>query len=186
MSLVAKQTGRFATSYGLLAEFESSEPLLQAAYKTWEEGYRAIDAFSPMPVEGLAEAIGAPPTRLPLVVLLGGLAGAGGGYFLQYYLNVVDYPINVGGRPLHSWPAFIIITFELAILAAALSAVLGMFAMNGLPRPYHPVFNVPDFARASRDRFFLLIESRDARFDPERTRRFLESLNASRVHDVEP
>ena len=115
-----------------------------------------------------------------------GLAGAVGGYALQYYLSVVEAPLDIGGRPLHSWPSFIIITFELAVLAAALSAVLGMFAMNGLPKPYHPVFNVPAFARASRDRFFLLIEARDPRFDPERTRFFLESLNASRVHDVEP
>jgi hypothetical protein len=172
--------------HGLMAEFEAAEPLLAATRRAWDEGYRAVDAFSPMPVEGLAEAVHAPPTRLPLVVLLGGLAGGAGGYALQYYLSVVEYPLNIGGRPLHSWPSFIIITFELAVLAAALSAVLGMFAMNGLPRPYHPVFNVPAFARASRDRFFLLIEARDPRFDPERTRLFMESLNASRVHDVDP
>ena len=173
-------------TYGLMAEFEVPETLLAATRRTWDEGYRRVDAFSPMPVEGLAEALHAPPTRLPFVVLLGGLAGAGGGYALQYYLSVVAYPLDIGGRPLHSWPSFIIITFELAVLAAALSAVLGMLAMNGLPKPYHPVFNVPGFARASRDRFFLLIEARDPRFDPERTRLFMESLNASRVHDVEP
>lgn len=171
--------------YGLMAEFEHGEDLLAAARRAYAEGYRRMDAYSPMPVEGVAEAIGFRGTRLPLIVLAGGLAGAALGYGMQYYLMAVDYPIDVGGRPLNSWPAYLVITFEMAILGAALTAVVGMLTLNGLPRPHHPVFNVPRFAHASRDRFFLAIEARDPKFDPDKTRRFLESLGPAEVMDVE-
>ena len=139
--------------------------MLEAARRAHAGGYRQMDAYSPFPVEGLAEAIGFHRTRLPLIVLLGGIAGGVGGYLLQYYTAVIDYPLNVGGRPLHSWPSFIPVTFETTVLIAALAAVLGMLALNGLPRPYHPVFNVPRFEMASRNLFFLCIESTDALFD---------------------
>ena len=135
--------------YGLMAEFEAPEALLEAARRAYVTGYRHMDAYSPFPVEGLAAAIGFQRTQLPLVVLLGGIIGGVGGFLLQYYAAVIDYPLNVGGRPLNSWPAFIPVTFELTILMAALFAVLGMLALNGLPMPYHPVFNVPRFALAS-------------------------------------
>jgi hypothetical protein len=170
--------------YGLLAEFDNPSDLVAAARRAYAEGYRRMDAFTPFPVEGLAEAIGFRDTRLPLVVLLGGLLGGGGGFFMQYYASAIDYPLNVGGRPLNSWPAFIPVTFELTILVAALAAVLGMLALNGLPMPYHPVFNVPRFARATRDRFFLCIEASDPRFDREATRRFLTDLQAREVSEV--
>ena len=145
-----------------------------------------MDGYSPFPIDGLAEAIGFHRTRVPLIVLIGGIVGCLGGFFLQYLASVIDYPINVGGRPLNSWPAFIPITFEITILAAAATAVLGMLALNGLPQPYHPVFNAPRFALATRDRFFLCIEATDPRFDSEATRRFLEGLGAKEVTDVEP
>ena len=171
--------------YGLMAEFDNPEDLLEAARRAHAGGYRQMDAYSPFPVEGLAEAIGFHRTRLPLIVLLGGIAGGVGGYLLQYYTAVIDYPLNVGGRPLHSWPSFIPVTFETTVLIAALAAVLGMLALNGLPRPYHPVFNVPSFEMASRNLFFLCIESTDALFDWERTRQFLEALGPRQVHEVE-
>jgi hypothetical protein len=175
-----------ASLYGLMAEFESAADLLAAARRAFEEGYRRMDAYSPFPVHGLAEALGFERTRVPLLVLIGGLAGGIGGYYLQYWISVIDYPLNVGGRPFHSWPAFIPVTFELTVLAAALAAVLGMLALNGLPRPYHPVFNVPAFAQATRNRFFLCIEAADPRFDASRTKRFLEGLRPQAVFEVEP
>jgi hypothetical protein len=172
--------------YGLLAEFDAPEDLVAAAERAYADGYRRLDAYSPFPVHGLAEAIGFRTNRLPLLVLIGGILGAGAGFFSQYWAAVIDYPINVGGRPLNSWPAFIPITFEVTILLAALVAVLGMLALNGLPQPYHPVFNAPRFALATRDRFFLCIEATDPRFDPEATRKFLEESGAKEVTDVEP
>ena len=172
--------------YGLLAEFDSPDDLVVAGERAYADGYRRLDAYTPFPVHGLAEAIGFRTNRLPFRVLLGGIVGAGAGFFSQYYAAVIDYPLNVGGRPLNSWPAFIPITFEVTILAAAATAVLGMLALNGLPQPYHPVFNAPRFALATRDRFFLCIEATDPRFDSEATRRFLEGLGAKEVTDVEP
>src|SRR5205823_11280780 len=140
-----------------------------------------MDAYSPFPIEELHEALGGGDTRLPLIVLIGGILGCIGGYALQYWTAAVAYPVNVGGRPLHSWPAFIPVTFECTILAAALSAVLGMLALNGLPMPFHPVFSVPRFGFASRDRFFLCIEALDPSFNLDLTREFLEHLGAREV-----
>jgi hypothetical protein len=170
--------------YGLMAEFEDPTSLVAAAEQAHREGYRCMDAYSPFPIEELHEALGARHTRLPLIVLIGGLVGCIGGYGLQYWVSVMAYPLNIGGKPLHSWPAFIPVTFECTILAAALSCVLGMLALNGLPQPYHPVFNLPRFALASRNRFFLCIESKDPKFDVEATRRFLETLNPREVSTV--
>jgi Protein of unknown function (DUF3341) len=172
--------------YGLMAEFDSSSDLLDAARRAYEEGYRRMDAYSPFPVHGLAEAIGFKRTLVPLLVFLGGAVGGIGGYSLQYWISVIGYPLNVGGRPLHSWPAFIPVTFELTILVAALAAVLGMLALNGLPRPHHPVFNVSAFELATRNRFFLCIEATDPKFDGRETRHFLQSLKAQAVYEVEP
>ncbi|MFY9555734.1 MAG: DUF3341 domain-containing protein [Blastocatellia bacterium] len=171
--------------YGLMAEFEDPTHVVSAARRAHEEGYRKMDAYSPFPIEELTEAIGIRHTRLPLIVLIGGIAGCLGGFLLCYWVSTVTYPINVGGRPLNSWPAFIPVTFECTILLAALSAVLGMLALNGLPQPYHPVFNVPTFDQATRNRFFLCIEASDPMFDKNSTRDFLSTLGASEVTDVE-
>jgi hypothetical protein len=167
--------------YGMMAEFDAATALVDATARTYDAGYRRIDAYSPFPIEELHHALGSPRSRLPLIVLLGGVAGCIGGFFLQYWAATIAYPINVGGRPLNSWPAFIPITFECTILVAALAAVLGMLAVNGLPTPYHPVFNVERFALASRNRFFLCIEAADVNFDVVETRRFLESLGPQEV-----
>jgi hypothetical protein len=168
-----------------MAEFSTAEALLEAARRSYAEGYRKMDGFSPFPVDGLSEALGFRRNRLPLIVLIGGILGCVGGFYLQYWISAVDYPINVGGRPFNSWPAFVPVTFELTILAAALSAVFGMIALNGLPMPYHPVFNVERFQFASRNRFFLCIEAADAKFERAATLRFLEQQNTQGVYDVE-
>jgi hypothetical protein len=169
-----------------MAEFESPTALVHAANSARLEGYRDMDAYSPIPIEELNEALGLRRTRLPRIVLLGGILGGLGGYLLQYWSQAIAYPLNVGGRPFHSWPQFIPVTFETTVLGAALSAFVGMWALNRMPMPYHPVFNVPEFARASTDRFFLCIEATDQRFDPVATRRFLESLHPLGVSDVAP
>ncbi|RPI21367.1 MAG: DUF3341 domain-containing protein [Chloroflexota bacterium] len=168
-----------------MAQFEGPDDIVEAARRAYEKGYRRMDAYSPFPVEGLSEAVGMHQTRLPLIILAGGIAGALIGYGMQFYASVIDYPLNVGGRPLHSWPAFIPITFEMSILVAAFAAVLGMFALNGMPQPYHPVFNVPEFELASRESFFLAIEAADPLFDIDQTRQFLEELGAIRVSEIE-
>ena len=171
--------------YGLMAELPSAEALIEAARQVHAAGYTKVDAFTPYPIEAVSEALGLPRSKVPLIVLLGGLFGGFGGYMLQYWSQVIRYPMIIGGRPFHSWPAFIVPTFECTILGASLAAVVGMIALNGLPQPYHPVFNVPRFALASRNRFFLVIEARDPKFDADATRRFLAGLNASEVSDVE-
>jgi ActD protein len=173
--------------YGLMAEFRAPADVVAAARAASEAGYRKVDAYSPYPIEELAEALHFHHSRLPLLVLLGGIAGLVAGYSLQYWAAVIEYPMNVGGRPWHSWPAFIVPSFETTILFAALTAVLGMLALNGLPEPYHPVFNVPSFALATRDRFFLAVEAADPKFDEAKTRAFLESLaGVESVAEVEP
>lgn len=170
--------------YGLLAEFESAEALRSAAEQLSAAGFRRIDAFTPFPVEGLSEAVGFPNTRLPLLVLLGGLLGGGLGYAMQWYLTVIEYPLNIGGRPLHSWPSFIPVTFELTILVASLFAVLGMLALNGLPRPHHPLFAIEEFARASTDGYFLVVEATDPQYDDEHVRNLLAAAEATAVWEV--
>ena len=173
------------SNYGLIAEFLSAEELLEASRHASEAGYRELDAYSPFPIEGLAEAIGFHRTILPVIVFFGGLLGTCTGFFLQYWPNVIGYPQNIGGKPWDSWPAFIPITFELTILFAAASATFGMLALNRLPCPYHPVFNVQTFSQATKDRFFLLIKSADPKFDPVQTRQFLAELNPREVSEVE-
>jgi hypothetical protein len=170
--------------WGLLVEFDGPSALVAAAARVRDAGYRRTDAHTPFPLEELAEALGARPTILPLLVLLGGLVGCVGGYFMQWFASTIHYPINVGGRPLHSWPMFIPITFELTILFGGLTAVIGMLALNRLPMPYHPLFNVPRFALATRDRFFLSIEARDRLFDRQETARLLRELGAREVWEV--
>jgi len=173
-----------ARIYGLLAEFESVDTVISAAHRVYAAGYRKIDAYSPFPLEELSEAIGFHRNGVALVCLVGGLLGGTAAYVLQWWINTISYPVNIGGRPLHSWPSFIIVTFEMTILFSGLSAVFGMLALNGLPMPYHPVFNVPQFDFASRDKFFIIVFSSDKNYDPVRTRQFLESLSPLSVAEV--
>jgi hypothetical protein len=168
-----------------MAEFDTPAGLIAATERTREAGYRKIDAYAPYPIEDLVHALGHHHSRLPLLVLGGGIAGCLAGLGLQVWVNAVAYPLNIGGKPVLSWPAFVPVTFETTILFASLTAVLGMLALNGLPTPYHPVFNVPRFSAASRDRYFLCIEAADPRFHVDGTRRFLETLGATEVSDVE-
>jgi len=170
--------------YGLMAEFDSASELVAAARQTHAAGYSKIDAYSPFPVEELAEAIGFHRNGVPLVTLIGGLLGGLSGYLLQWWIATVSYPVNVGGKPYHSWPSFIVVTFEMTILFAGIFAVFGMLALNGLPMPYHPVFNVARFAFATKDRFFLIIFSSDPRYSSVETRRFLESLGPRSISEV--
>jgi hypothetical protein len=170
----------------VLAQFTHPQDLLEAIETVRAEGYTKLDAYTPYPIEEIWEAIGHHKSRVPLIVLIGGILGGLGGFFLQYWVAVIEYPVNIGGRPFNSWPAFIPVTFECTILGAVLAAVAGVFIVNGLPEPYHPVFNVPSFAFASRNRYFLCIEARDPQFDREKVHLLLLSLRASEVTDVAP
>jgi hypothetical protein len=172
-------------TYGMLAEFDTPEAVVAAAQSAYADGYRKMDAYSPMPVDGLAEAMGFTRNYVSLMVFVAGLSGALIAYMMQWYTSAIDYPIIVAGKPYHSWPSFVPITFELTILFAAGIAVFGMLGLNGLPRPHHPIFNAPNFAAASQDRFFLCIEAVDPRYDEARTRQFLESLHPLTVTEVE-
>lgn len=171
--------------YGVIAEFENPNDLVHAAKKVYEAGYRRINGYSPYPIEELSEAIGFTHTGLPLIVFIGGVVGGLSGFLMQYWIEVIDYPLNVGGKPYNSWPAFIPITFEMTVLFASFAAVLGMLVLNKLPQPYHPVFNAPNFALATRDRFFLAVEANDPKFDHDAVVQLLKGLNAIEVNDVE-
>ena len=172
--------------YGVMAEFENPTDLVAAARRVYTLGYRRINGYSPYPIEELSEAIGFTHTSLPLIVFIGGVVGGLAGFFMQYWIEVIDYPLNVGGKPYNSWPAFIPITFETTVLCAAFAAVFGMLALNKLPQPYHPVFNAPNFALATRDRFFLVIEANDAMFKHDESKQFMQALEgAKEVNDVE-
>ncbi|HEY6968089.1 MAG TPA: DUF3341 domain-containing protein [Candidatus Angelobacter sp.] len=170
--------------YGVMAEFENPTDLVHAAKGAFEAGYRKMDTYTPYPLEEAAEAVGAHHNRVPLVCLIGAILGMLGGYSLEYWVSAIAYPLNVGGKPYHSWPAFIPVTFECAVLGASLAAVFGMLMLNGLPQPYHPVFNSPNFSRASRDRFFLCIESQDPKFRLEEIKRFLEGYHPREITEV--
>lgn len=172
--------------YGLMAEFESATELVHATERARLAGYRKMDAYSPIPIEELSEALDLPRTRLPKLVFTGGLLGGLAGFSLEAWASMSAYPMNIGGRPDLSWPQFIPVTFETTVLGAALSCFIGMWALNKLPQPYHPVFNVPEFARASTDRFFLCIEADDPRFDAAETARFLQDLHPLGVTEVAP
>lgn len=171
--------------FGLMAEFDSAQALLDAAHRVQAAGYTQTDAYSPFPIHGLAEALGFRERKVARFVLAGGITGALAGYGLEYWTQVIAWPMNIGGRPFHAWVSFIPPAFETTILFAAFTAGISMLALNGLPQPYHPVFNAKRFHLASQDRFFLAIEAADPRFDPRETRRLLESLNAREVVDVE-
>ncbi len=171
--------------YGLMAEFDSTQALLDAAHKVREAGYTRTDAYSPMPIHGVAEALGMKERKVAPIILTGGLTGVVVGYGLQYWTSVIAYPMNIGGRPMYSWVAWIPPMFEMTILFAAFAAVFGMLAMNGLPQPYHPVFNAPRFKLASSEKFFLLVEASDPKFDAVKTRALLASLNPHEVVTVD-
>jgi hypothetical protein len=175
-----------APFYGLMAEFDTAQALLDAAYKVHDAGYTKADAYSPFPIHGLAEALGFRERKVAKIVLGAGILGALVGYGLEYWTTVIDWPMNVGGKPDHSWVSFIPPAFETTILFASFSAVIGMLALNGLPQPYHPVFNVERFAQlASSEKFFLAIEATDPKFDANATRQFLAGLKSTQVVTVE-
>ncbi|HUI82912.1 MAG TPA: DUF3341 domain-containing protein [Candidatus Binatia bacterium] len=170
--------------YGLMAEFDNSSDLVRATRAAYAMGYRKMDAYSPFPIEEASEALGFHKTRVPLVVLVGGLLGGCGIYGLMYWINCISYPLNIGGRPWHSWPAFIVPTFEMTVLFGGLAGVFGMFALNGLPMPHHPLFNVDRFSAVTRDRFFLCVEAADPQFDLIATHEFLQSMKPLSVSEV--
>ncbi len=170
--------------FGIVAEFTTPEEVLSAARRTKEAGYEKVEAYTPFPVHGLADALGPEDHRVKWIIFWGGVAGAIGGFYMQWWVSAVAYPHNVGGKPLFSWPAFVPITFECMVLIASFAAVIGMLALSGLPRPHHPIFDAKNFDRASRDRFFLCIEADDPAFDPEEVTRFLRSLGAQDVSEV--
>ena len=178
---------RTTSLYALVAQFDDPEDLLTAAQKATDLGYscKHMDAYTPFPVHGLPDAIGFRESKVPWLIFLAGLAGCAGGIALQGYVSAMDYPLNVGGRPYFSWPTFIPVTFECTILIAAFGAVFGMLGLNGLPQPYHSVFNTPNFERATQDKFFLAIEAEDPQFDLERTKDFLQTSGAELVTEVE-
>ena len=171
--------------HGLVGAFSSGEALVEATHRAYEAGYRHMDAYSPIPVDGLAEAMGRRGTAMPLIVLVAGITGGFTGWFMQWFSATYDYPFNIGGRPFNSWPMFIPIIFELTVLFAAVSGTLGMLFLNGLPRLHHPIFHAPGIERATLDRFFLCLEATDPRWDRDGTRRFLEDeLHAAGVAEV--
>jgi len=171
--------------HGLMAEFDAPEQILAAAQRASRDGYTRMDAYTPFPMEELTEALGIRQSKLSLFVLCCGIFGGLGGFFLQYFGAAINYPLNIGGRPLNSWPQFIPITFEMTILFAAIGAVVGMIFRNGLPRPIHPVFNVDRFELVTQDKFFLLIESADPKFERTRTEKFLKSLKPTHISVVD-
>ena len=170
--------------YGLVAEFETPTDLVKACKAAYAEGYREMDAYSPFPIEEASEAIGFHKSAVPLVTLTGGILGGVSGFALQYWINVIAYPLNIGGRPYNSWPAFIVPTFEMTILFAGLVGMFGMFALNGLPRPYHPLFHVEQFSKVTRNRFFLCVEAIDPKFDLAGTQQFMQRLNPLSISEV--
>jgi len=171
--------------HGMMAEFASAEDLVSAAHRTREAGYRDVDAYSPFPVHGMDEALALPKSPVPLLVLIGALAGTALGFGLEYWVSVLEYPLMVGGKPFFSWPAFVPVAYETTILLGGLTAAISMLIINGLPMPYHPVFNVERFSHAMTDRFFLCIEATDPKFNREETKKFLEGLHPYQVSEVE-
>ena len=171
-------------TYGVMAEFDSAQAIVDAARKVKDEGYTNVEAYTPVPIEDLNVILHRRRTYLPLIALIGGLTGMATGFALQYWASVIEYPLNIGGRPLASWPAFVIPSYELTILFSALATAIGMIALNGLPQPYHPVFNAPRFSLASSDKCFLVIEAVDAKYDSQRTPRFLQDIGAKGVYEV--
>ena len=182
---MAHATTTHPTSFGLMAEFDSPQALLAAAEATRKAGYTKTDAHSPFPIHGMDEAMGIKERLVAPIVLAGGLTGLAAGWGLEYWTQVIDFPMNIGGRPYNAWVSFIPPAFETTILVASFSAVIGMLALNGFPRPHHPVFNAPRFERASQDKFFLVIEASDPKFDLERTRAFLTGLHPHEVVTVD-
>jgi hypothetical protein len=171
-------------NYGVMAEFDNAQTIVDAARRVVAQGYTKVEAYTPVPIEELNLILHRKRTYLPTIALVGGLTGMATGFGLQYWASAIEYPLNVGGRPLASWPAFVIPSYELTILFAALATTIGMIALNGLPQPYHPVFNAPRFTLASSDKLFLVIESVDPRYDRDATARFLQDIGAKGVYEV--